>query len=109
MTDELLADLLATLGLINKHDDIVFGMYSTKPNGKMCYTASGILELEHIAYITEKECLDRGFPVRLSKANGKYVCIVEKSWVTVENDSLVRAKIEACAKTLEGTLKSGSI
>lgn len=98
MNDERLADLLALLGLINKHD---VG-YSVKPHGKMCFMANEVILLPTVVDATQELCLSKGFPLRFSYRDGKYVVIVEKSWKTIENEDLNRAIVEACAITLEG-------
>ncbi len=114
MNDERLADLLALLGLINKHD---VG-YSVKPHGKMCFMANEVILLPTVVDAVQEECLLKGFPLRISHrggiyhtdddgndtqvAPGKYIVIVEKSWKTIENEDLNRAIVEACAITLEG-------
>ena len=99
MNDERIADLLALLGIINKHD--VMG-YSVKPHGKMCFLASEIIRLPSIVQDVQSECLRRGFPLRFSHRDNKYIVIVEKSWITVEHEELGMAIVEACATTLEG-------
>jgi len=105
MNDERLADLLALLGIINKHD--VMG-YSVKPHGKMCFLASEIIVLPTVVDAAEQMCLQRGFPLRISYRDNRYIVIVEKVWMTVEDTDLNRAVVEACAKTLEGAqLESG--
>lgn len=104
MSDELLADLLAMLGVINKHDGMLC-TYSIKPHGKMAFIAGEIILLPTVVDEVEQLCLTKGFPLRISYRDNKYIVIVEKSWITVENEDLNRAKIEACVTTLEGTLK----
>ena len=99
MNDETIADLLAFLGIINKHD--VVG-YSVKPHGKMCFLAPEIIRLPTVVHDAQTECLRRGFPLRFSYRDSKYIVIVEKSWITVENEDLGMAIVEACATTLEG-------
>ncbi len=106
MSDELLADLLALLGLINKHD---VG-YSVKPHGKMCYLANEIILLPTVVDSVQEACLCKGFPLRISyrENDDEYIVIVEKAWITITNKDLNRAIAEACATTLEGTLKEGT-
>lgn len=99
MNDERIADLLALLGLINKHD--IMG-YSVKPHGKMCFLASEIIQLPTVVDAVQEECLRRGYPLRFSQRDDKYIVIAEKSWITVENVELNRAIVEACSLTLEG-------
>ena len=105
MKDEALADLLGFLGIVNIHENDVFNTYSLKPHSKMSYIANEIVTMRFVAEYIEIECLQQGFPLRLSYRDNKYICIVEKSWITVENQNLNRAIIEACALTLEGTMK----
>lgn len=100
MNDETLADLLALLGVINKHDD--WG-YSTKPHGKMCFLAHEIILLPTVVDAVQELCLIKGYPLRISYRDPMYIVIVEKSWITVENVDLNRAIIEACTTTLEGS------
>lgn len=102
MNDETIADLLALLGIINKHD--IMG-YSVKPHGKMCFLASEIITLPTVVDSVQEICLMKGYPLRISQRDGKYIVIVERSWVTMEHEDLNRAIVEACATTLEGTLK----
>lgn len=103
MNDETLADLLTSLGIINSHDtEYSVRSYSVKPLGKMCFLANEIVLLPTVADAVQELCLTRGFPLRFSYRDGKYVVIVEKSWKTIENEDLNRAIVEACAITLEG-------
>jgi hypothetical protein len=103
MNDKRLADLLASLGIINKHDtEYSVSSYSVKPHGKMCFFAEEIVLLPTVADAVQELCLTRGFPLRISHRDTKYIVIVEKSWVTIENEDLNRAIVEACAVTLEG-------
>jgi hypothetical protein len=52
------------------------------------------------ADIIMQQCLKQGMPLRLSERDGKFICIVEKVWVTVEADTLDEAVINACTKAL---------
>ena len=99
MGDETIADLLALLGIINKHD--IMG-YSVKPHGKMCFLASEIIRLPTVVHDAQAECLRKGFPLRFSYRDDRYIVIVEKAWITIENEDLDIAIVEACATALEG-------
>ena len=104
MKDEILADLLVVLGIINRHDyaeNIVVG-YSVKPHGKMCFLANEIITLPTVVDALQELCLKKGYPLRFSHRDNKYIVIAEKSWITIENEDLNRAIVEACAVTLEG-------
>ena len=107
MNDDLLADLAAQVGLVNKHDDAVFATYSLMPFSKMSYLANEIVYMNVVGNAAQVCCLDAGYPIRLSKKDDKYICIVERSWVTVTHEDLNRAIIEACVLTLEGIQKGG--
>jgi hypothetical protein len=98
-----IADVLVSLGLINGHDidGAGFGTSSTKPHGKMCFLAEEIVLLPSVVDDVRDYCVRAGYPLRLSYRDGKYICIAEKSWITVENKECNRAIIEACARTLE--------
>ena len=47
-----------------------------------------------------KACMNAGMPVRLSLRDDKFICIVEKVWITVEADTIDAAITEACTKAL---------
>ena len=57
---------------------------------------------EQNANILLKGCLKAGLPVRLSERDGKFICIVEQKWITVEADTLEDAILDACSKVLTG-------
>ena len=52
------------------------------------------------ADIIATQCLKQGMPIRLSERDGKFICIVEKVWVTVEADTLNDAIIQACSQAI---------
>ena len=97
-----IADVLVSLGIINKQDtEYSVSSYSVKPHGKMCFFAEEIVLLPSVVDDVRDYCVKAGYPLRLSYRDGKYICIAEKSWITVENEECNRAIIEACARTLE--------
>lgn len=105
LDDETLADLLVMIGLIEKYDDLSLPLYGF-PMGKMSFLSEGIVRNVTTALRIEEMCLAEGFAIRLSQKGNKYTCVVEGSWMTSTSSDLYRAKVEACALTLEGILKN---
>ena len=52
-----------------------------------------------------RQCMKAGMPVRLSMKNDKFICIVEKVWITIEADTLEAAITEACTMAYMLSLK----
>ena len=122
MESSKIADILASLDIINRHDaEGTFATYSVKPHGKMSFLAEEIIVLPTVVDDVRDYCVKAGYFLRLSHKGGiyhtdddgndtlvtpgKYICIVEKVWVTVENEDCNRAIVEACAKALQREMK----
>lgn len=105
LTDAQLADLLAMLGIVNKHfEDSTHPSYSLMPMSKMAYFSSEIVRMVHIADAIETLALEHSINITVAKLpNSLYQCSISDTLVITDPD-LSRAKIEACALYLEGKL-----